>query len=65
MFKKFNFKFTCYAVGLAVEKNPEPVQAMVRDGHEIASHNHKWIDFEGLSEEQERSLIRFAISILA
>jgi allantoinase len=41
MFKKYAFKFTCYAVGRAVEENPAAIQAMERDQHEIASHNHK------------------------
>lgn len=50
LFEKYQYKFTCYAVGLAVKLNPGPVQEMVKKGFEIASHNYKWIDFDGLDE---------------
>jgi peptidoglycan/xylan/chitin deacetylase (PgdA/CDA1 family) len=39
LFKRFGYKFTCYAVGRAVELNPAAIQAMEKDGHEIASHS--------------------------
>ncbi|KAJ3124111.1 hypothetical protein HK098_001380 [Nowakowskiella sp. JEL0407] len=39
MFEEKGMNFTCYAVGKAVELNPEVIQAMVSKGHEIASHS--------------------------
>jgi peptidoglycan/xylan/chitin deacetylase (PgdA/CDA1 family) len=64
LFKKFNFHFTCYAVGLAVEKNPEAIKKMEMDGHEIASHNYKWVDYQGLNDETERLYIRKTIDAI-
>ena len=64
MFKKNKFKFTCYAVGMAVERNRAAIVAMERDGHEIASHNYKWIDFEGLTQEEEKQHIRSTIKAI-
>jgi peptidoglycan/xylan/chitin deacetylase (PgdA/CDA1 family) len=37
LFKRFQMKFTCYAVGKAVEANPEPIRAMEAEGHEIGT----------------------------
>ncbi|KAJ3325671.1 hypothetical protein HDV06_003441 [Boothiomyces sp. JEL0866] len=64
IFDKFKYKFTCYAVGLAVEKNPAAIAEMENKGHEIASHNYKWIDYQGLTKEQEREYIRKTIAAI-
>lgn len=64
LFKKFDFNFTCFAVGLAVEKHPNVIKRMESDGHEIASHNYKWVDYQGLDEETERLYIRKAIDAI-
>lgn len=39
IFEKYDYKFTCYAVGKAVELNASPVKEMIKQGHEIASHS--------------------------
>ncbi|KAJ3066392.1 hypothetical protein HDU98_010317 [Podochytrium sp. JEL0797] len=54
LFEERGWKFTCYAVGRAVELNPAPVQAMHAAGHEIACHNYRWINYAALSEAEER-----------
>ena len=64
LFEKYHYKFTCFAVGRAVELNPACIKAMHDLGHEIASHNHKWIDFEGLSVEEEIKHIHSAINAI-
>ncbi|KAK5666597.1 hypothetical protein QVD99_006666 [Batrachochytrium dendrobatidis] len=61
MFNKHHFKFTCYAVGRAVELNPVVIRTMEQSGHEIASHNYRWIDYHGVDEATEREHIRSAI----
>ncbi|KAH6566478.1 hypothetical protein BASA62_006663 [Batrachochytrium salamandrivorans] len=61
MFKKHQFKFTCYAVGRAVELNPVVIQTMEKAGHEIASHNYRWIDYQAVDETTEREHIRASI----
>ena len=61
LFQKHNFKFTCYAVGKAVELNPKVTQLMESQGHEIASHNYRWIDYQHVSPEIEREHVRSCI----
>jgi peptidoglycan/xylan/chitin deacetylase (PgdA/CDA1 family) len=46
MFDARGFKFTCYAVGRAIELNPEVGKAFVESGHEIASHGYRWINYQ-------------------
>ncbi len=45
---------TVYAVGQALERNPEAGRAMVAAGWEVASHGWRWIDYEEIPEEVER-----------
>lgn len=74
LFKKFDVKFTCYAVGLAVEMNPGPIIEMMKQGHEIASHSttiaciltldYRWIDYNTLSEDEEREHVRKCVLVM-
>ncbi|MBN9527117.1 MAG: allantoinase PuuE [Alphaproteobacteria bacterium] len=64
MFRERNMNFTCYGVGLALEKNPAAARAMVAAGHEIASHGYRWIDYSTVREEVERAHIRQAIQAI-
>jgi allantoinase len=36
---------TSWAVGLALQRNPEAGIAMAEGGHEVASHSWRWIGF--------------------
>ena len=62
MFDDRGIRFTCYAVGLAIEKNPEAARAMQRAGHEIASHGWRWIDYHDVDEATERAHMQRAIA---
>jgi len=64
MFAERNMHFTCYGVGLALEKNPVAARAMVDAGHEMASHGYRWIDYSAVPEEVERAHIRQAIAAI-
>ncbi|RKO92551.1 hypothetical protein BDK51DRAFT_16734, partial [Blyttiomyces helicus] len=64
LFKEREFRFTCYAVGKAVEGNSEAIRAMHKDGHEVASHS-TWIDYSKLTEEEEREHIRATIKAIS
>ena len=55
---------TCYAVAAAAARNPEVIRAMVDQGHEIASHGLRWIDYQYVGEEIERAHIDEAVEIL-
>ena len=39
---------TVYAVGQALERNPEAARAMVEAGWEVASHGRRWIDYRDM-----------------
>jgi putative urate catabolism protein len=62
LFEERGLKFTSYAVGLALERNPEAALAMKEAGHEIASHGWRWIDYQNVDEATERDHMRRAIA---
>ena len=61
LFRDRGLPLTIFAVGLALERNREAAAAFVEDGHEIASHGWRWIDYHGVSEDEERDHIARAV----
>lgn len=55
---KYNIKYTLYAVGKALEDNPEVAKSSVGNGHDIASHAYRWIDYHVVGPEEEKEYIR-------
>jgi peptidoglycan/xylan/chitin deacetylase (PgdA/CDA1 family) len=49
---------TLYAVGSALEKNPEVVKSAVTNGYDIASHAYRWIDYHNIDVTTEKEYIR-------
>lgn len=64
IFAERDIKITVYAVGMALERNPEAAAAIVAAGHEVASHGWRWIDYQLVSEEEERTHMRRAVDSL-
>jgi allantoinase len=64
IFAERDIKITVYAVGMALERNPEAAAAIVAAGHEVASHGWRWIDYQFVSEEEERTHMRRAVESL-
>jgi len=64
MFAARNIKITVYAVAMALERHPEAAAAIVEAGHEVMSHGWRWIDYQYMSEAEERDHMRRAIEIL-
>jgi len=64
IFEERGLPFTSWAVGLAMSRNPEAGRAMAEAGHEVASHSWRWIDYSGMSEEQEREDIRETVKAI-
>ncbi len=46
---------TVYAVGMALERNPEVAAEIARSGFEVACHGQRWIDYQFVPEEVERA----------
>jgi putative urate catabolism protein len=63
LFKRYDWPVTVYGVSMALERNPDAVAAMLENGHEIASHGLRWIDYQNVPEAVERAHIREALAI--
>lgn len=64
LFKRRGLRFTSWAIGSAVEKNPQVVSEMEKANCEIASHSYKWIDYSTVNEDEERDHIKKTIEVL-
>ena len=62
LFGERDLPVTVYAVGMALERNPEVGAAFVEAGHEIATHGYRWIDYQHMGEDEEREHMRLAIA---
>jgi putative urate catabolism protein len=63
-FTKHELPLTVYAVGRALEQNPEAARAMIDAGWEVASHGWRWIDYGEFDEAAEREHMRRAIEAI-
>ena len=61
MFGDRKLQFTVFAIGMALERNPDAAKAMADAGHEMATHGYRWIDYADVPEEVEREHIRLAV----
>lgn len=64
IFGERGLPYTCFAVGMALERNPDAVAAIMEARHEIASHGWRWIDYQHVPEATEREHMRLAIQSL-
>ncbi len=55
---------TVFAVAMAAERNPAVIERALVDGHEIASHGLRWINYHGMPEATEREHMEQAMEIL-
>jgi putative urate catabolism protein len=61
LFQDRGLPVTMFAVGMALERNPDAARAMVDLGHEIASHGWRWINYDQVDEAVERADMHRAI----
>jgi putative urate catabolism protein len=64
IFEQHGLPLTVYAVGQALDRNPEAGRAMVDAGWEVASHGWRWIDYADMPEDEEREHMRLAIEAI-
>ncbi len=64
IFTKHGLPLTVYAVGRALEQNPDAGQAMTEAGWEVASHGWRWFDYAGMPEDEEREHMRLTIAAI-
>ena len=64
LFRERRLPLTIFAVAMALELNREAAAAFVEDGHEIASHAWRWINYHGMPEAEEREHIARAVETI-
>ncbi len=61
LMRQHQVPLTVFAIGMAVERNPEPILALHEAGQEICSHGYRWIDYQYVDESTERAHMDKAI----
>ena len=64
LFKRAGVAVTVFAVASALARYPQLAEAFLGDGHEIAAHGLKWIDYQHIDEATERAHIAEAVDII-
>jgi allantoinase len=64
LFKSRGVPLTVFAVAMAAERHPAVIERCLADGHEIASHGYRWINYHGVPLETEREHMARAMEIL-
>lgn len=63
MFTARQMPVTVFAVGMAIQRNPDAVAAMQESDWEIASHGLKWIEHRDFTRDQEKALVDEAVRV--
>ena len=64
LFRRRRIPITVFAVAMALQRNPDAARAMIEDGHEVASHGWRWIDYQDVDEAVEREHLRRAVAVI-
>jgi allantoinase len=64
LFREHHVAVTVFGVAMALERNPAAVEAMLADGHEIASHGWRWISYQKVDEATEREHVARAVATI-
>ncbi len=64
LFADYRMPLTVYAVTMALARHPDLARALVDHGHEIASHGHRWIDYQHIPAERERADMLESIRVI-
>jgi putative urate catabolism protein len=63
IFARHDLPLTVFGVAMAMERNPAAVDAFLKAGHEVASHGWRWINYQDVPLDVERSHMQRAIEI--
>jgi putative urate catabolism protein len=64
LFRERRLPLTVFGVAMALERNPAVAEAMLADGHEIASHGWRWISYQNVDEATERLHLERAVAVI-
>ena len=63
-FERRGLPLTVFAVALALARNPEAAAAFGEQGHEIAGHGWRWLDYQNVDIDTERSHLHQAVHLI-
>ncbi|WP_438995835.1 allantoinase PuuE [Candidatus Puniceispirillum sp.] len=63
LFRARKIPITLFAVAMAMQRHPQVIEQALKDGHEIASHGYRWINYHGMSVDEEHAHMEKAIAI--
>ncbi|MEX0622901.1 allantoinase PuuE [Saccharospirillum sp.] len=63
LFTERNLPVTVFGVAMAMQRNPDAVEAMLKANWEIASHGYRWIHYQHVPESVERDHLERALDI--
>ena len=63
LFRARKIPITLFAVAMAMQRHPQVIEQALKDGHEIASHGYRWINYHGMNVEEERAHMEKAMAI--
>ncbi len=64
LFRSRDLPLTAFAVGRALELNPAIGAALHREGHEIAGHGYRWLDYHDIPPDVEEQHIRMTVEAI-
>jgi allantoinase len=64
LFGARDLPLTAFAVGQALELNPDIGPALGAAGHEVAGHGYRWLDYRDIPEDEERHHIRLTFDVI-
>ncbi len=64
LFRQRGLPLTAFVVGRALELTPELGDGLAADGHELAGHGYRWLDYSRLPEAVERDHIQRTITLI-
>ena len=63
-FERRGWPLTVFAVAMALQRHPELTAALMAQGHEIACHGWRWINYQQVDEATERLHVRLGTEVL-
>lgn len=63
VFRRYDVPLTVYGIAMALQRHPAVVEAFLKEGHEIASHGWRWINYQDVPLAVEREHMQQAIAI--
>ncbi len=64
LFQARKLPLTAFAVGKALELNPDIGRALAEAEHEVAGHGYRWFNYQGMPESEERRHIQLTVEVI-